>query len=277
MMIQRGSVTDGFMAFMGTAVSVAALYAVFRVMLFGVIGWHDGISLDWYNYYYPAIQSPGDPFVVTGYLNPPWLVWLLSPLGLLTAVDSHVLWIVIILLLTVRCVYELGGGWLGAVLTVISPGFLLTVMNGQIDVLVLLGLLTGSWLLILVKPQVAGLAVVYDVIARRRVDWVAVGVAAVSLVAFLLFMTRPGVNHLLTTVTNITPWPWGIPLGIILFIISLLRRDKWLAVIATFFVTPYLSGSSLLVYSAVITSRYGRVAAVVFAVWLWVVCLRWFL
>jgi hypothetical protein len=213
---------------------------------------------------------------VTGYFNPPWLAWLLSPLGLLTAVDSHVLWIVIILLLTVRCVYALGGGLFGAVLTVTSPGFLFTLVHGQIDVLVLLGLLTGSWLLILIKPQVAGLAVVYDVIAQRRVDWFAVAFAAVSLVAFILFMSRPERAGLVTSAT-ITIFPWGVPLGIILFIIALLRRDKWLAVLATFFITPYLSGSSLLVYSAIATSRYGRITAVVFSVLLWIACLSWFI
>jgi len=262
--------------FIITAVSVVFLFSVFKIALFYIVGWHDDMNLDWYNYYYPAIHSASDPFVVSGYFNPPWLVWLLSPLALLTAADSHVLWIVIILLLTVRCVYALGGGWLGAVLTVISPGFLLTVMNGQIDVLVLLGLLTGSWLLILIKPQVASLAIAYDVIARRRIDWTAVIVAAGSLVVFILFMTRPGAGHLLTTPTNITPWPWGILVGIVLFAISLIRRDRYLSALSTFFFAPYLSGSSVLVYSAIGTSRYGRITAIVFSVLLWVACLRWF-
>lgn len=259
-----------------TAVSAILLYAIFKIALFYIIGWRDGMNLDWYNYYYPAIRSLDDPFVVSGYFNPPWLVWLLSPLGLLTAADSHVLWIVLILLLTVRCVYELGGGWFAVILTIISPGFFLTIMNGQIDVLVLLGLLTGSWLLILVKPQVASLGIVYDVM-KGKIDWTAILIGTISLVVAALFMTRPSATHLLTTVTNITPWPLGIPLGIGLFVLSLIRRDKWLSVVATFFVVPYLSGSSLLVYSAVGTSRYGRIFAVMFAVLLWVVCLRWFL
>lgn len=259
-----------------TAVSAILLYAIFKIALFYFVGWNGDMNLDWYNYYYPAIQNVSDPFVVAGYFNPPWLAWLLSPLGLLTAVDSHVLWIVIILLLTVRCVYALGGGWFAVILTIVSPGFLLTIMNGQVDILVLLGLLTGSWLLILVKPQVASLAIVYDAM-KGRIDWTAVLIGSVSLVVAALFMTRPNATGLLTTVTNITPWPLGIPLGIGLFVLSLIRRDRWLSVMATFFVVPYLSGSSLLVYSAVGTSRYGRVFAVMFAAVLWVVCLRWFL
>lgn len=274
MMIQRRGAGDRLMAFAVTAVSVLMLYLVFRFMLFSVIGWYDGMNADWYKVYYPAIQQ-ADPFVTFGYFNPPWLAWLLSPLGLLTAVDSHVLWIVIILLLTVRCVYALGGGWFAAFLTVTSPGFLFTLAHGQIDILVLLGLLTGSWLLILIKPQVAGLAVVYDVIARRRVDWFAVAFAAVSLIAFILFMTRPERAGLVTS-ASITPWPWGIPLGIVLFIVALMRRDKWLAALSTFFIAPYMSGSSVLVYSAIGTSRYGRITAIVFSVLLWVACLRWF-
>lgn len=258
-----------------TAVTVAVLFFLFKYMLFGVIGWHDGLNLDWYTVYYPAIQQ-ADPFTVWGYFNPPWLAWLLSPLGLLTAVDSHVLWIVLIMLLTVRCVYALGGDWFSAFLTVVSPGFLVTIMNGQVDVLVLFGLIAGSWLLILIKPQVAGLAVLYDVIARRRIDWLAVAVAAVVLTVFILFMARPQSAGLHTQV-SITPWPWGIPFGLLIFGLALARRDKWLAALATFFVSPYLSGSSLLVYSAVGTSRYGRLTAILLSVVFWAAALHWFI
>lgn len=255
-------------------VSVVILYAVFRFALFYIIGWHDGLNLDWYNVYYPALHH-ADPYLVTGYFNPPWLVWILFPLGFLTAVDSHTLWIVLILLLTVRCVYELGGGWLSVVLTVLSPGFLISAMNGQIDVLILLGLLSGSWLLILIKPQVAGMAIVYDVIVKRRVDLAAVCIVIFSAIVFILFMSIPKAAGL-TTQISISPWPWGIPFGVTLFAISIYRRDKWLAALSTFFFTPYLSGGSLLVYSAIMTTKYGRLISVLFAVLLWVICLGWF-
>lgn len=258
-----------------TLSSILILYAALKFALFYIIGWQDSLNLDWYTVYYPAIHNIINPFVIYGYFNPPWLAWLLSPLGLLTAVDGHTLWIVLILLLTVRCVYELGGGMLAVILTIISPGFLVTIVNGQIDVLVLLGLLIGSWLLVLIKPQVAGLAIVYDVIVERRIDWTAVIVGFVSLVVFVAFMTWPIGPEL--KAWNITPWPYGIPVGIVLFILSVRRRDKWLAAVATFFFTPYLSGSSLLVYSAIMTSKYGRIVAVLFAALLWVACLGWFL
>lgn len=255
--------------------AVLLLFIGFKVMLFGVIGWHDGLILDWYTVYYPAIQT-SDPFTVWGYFNPPWLAWMLSPLGLLSPADSHVLWIVLILLLTVRCVYELGGGSLAVVLTIISPGFLVTIMQGQVDIFVLLGLLTSSWLLILIKPQVAGLAIAYDVIAERRIDWPAVAFTAVCGLVWLLFMARPERAGLYTQV-SITPWPWGIPFGLMLFRLSLRRRDKWLAALATFLFTPYLSGSSLLVYSAIGTARYGRLFAVLFSVVIWAFALHWFI
>lgn len=259
--------------FLITAVSVTILFFVFKVMLFGVIGWHDGLRLDWYDVYYPAIQT-FDPHSVFGYFNPPWLAWILSPLGLLTAVDAHVLWIVLILLLTVRCVYALGGGALAVVLTVISPGFLVTIMNGQVDVLVLLGLALGSWLLVLVKPQVAGMAVLYDVF-KGRIDWASIAVAVVSAVVFVLFLSRPSSAGPAWGV-SIAPWPWGLPLGALLFGWALFRRDKWLAALSTFFFAPYLSGSSLIVYSAIGTSRYGKLTAVLFAAAIWARGWMWF-
>jgi hypothetical protein len=217
-----------------------------------------------------------NPYQTAGFFNPPWLAWMLSPLGVLTAVDAHVLWIVLILLLTMRCVYALGGSWLSVVLTVVSPGFLVSIMNGQVDVLVLFGLLTGSWLLIIIKPQVAGLAILYDVIVRRRIDWTAVFVFTATLIIFLAFFTLPQRNVFHDGV-NISLWPWGIPFGVVLFGLSLLRRDKWLAVLATFFCAPYLSGNSLIVYSAVGTSRYGYKFAILFSMLLWARGLHWFI
>ena len=256
-----------------TAVSILLFYSIFRVV-FSIVGWNSGTNLDWYKVYYPALNTV-DPFAVYGYFNPPWLAWILSPLGLLSATESHALWVAIIITLTARCVYVLGGNWLAVLLTVTSPGFIITLVNGQVDILVLLGLITGSWLLILIKPQVAGMAVVYDVLVERRVDWTAVFVATFSLIVFLLFMTWPDRSGLVTQ-ANITPWPRGIPVGVALFAVSVYRRDKWLAAMTTFFFTPYLSGSSLLVYSAICTSRYGRVVAVLFSVALWVLCIGWF-
>ena len=250
-----------------TAVAVFSLFFVFKYFLFYVIGWHEGLNLDWYVVYYPALSS-ADPFTVWGYFNPPWLAWLMSPLGALSPGDSHVLWIVLMLLLTVRCVYSLGGGWFAVLLTILSPGYFVAIVNGQVDILVLLGLLLGSWLLILIKPQVAGLAIAYDVIVERRIDWLSMAVAAVVGIIFVFFMARPESAGLRTAV-SITPWPWGIPLGVGLFAFSVLRRDKWLSVIATFFFAPYLSASSMIVYSAIGTARYGRLVAVLTFVGMW--------
>ena len=259
--------------FFATLLSVLLLFFVFKYVLFYVIGWNTGLNLDWYNVYYPAIQQ-ADPFTVWGYFNPPWLAWMLSPLGKLSAGDSHVLWIVIVLMLTVRCVYALGGGWFGALLTILSPGFFVAVVNGQVDVLVLLGIVTGSWLLVLIKPQVGGMSLVYDVLANRRIDWFAVAFTAVCGVAFLLFMARPEAAGLRSTLT-VTPWPWGIPVGLALFVWALLRRDKGLSVLSTFFLVPYISASSMFVYSAVGTSKYGRFVAILFFVAMWLRGLHW--
>lgn len=274
--VRQNDNAERLIALVEVLVAVVFLYVVFKFSLFYLIGWNAALNLDWYTVYYPAINYPADPFSIHGYFNPPWLVWILAPLAMLTAVDSHALWIVIILLLTVRCVYELGGGGLAVFLTIISPGFLITIMNGQIDVLVLLGLLTGSWLLILIKPQVAGFVIIYDIIVNRRIDWTAVFIALISLVIFLLFMSWPDRGGLDTRV-SIAPWPYGVPIGFVLFVFSIRKRDKYLAALATFFFAPYMSASSLLVYSAVITARYGRIPAIVFSVLLWALCIRWFL
>ena len=61
---------------------------------------------------------------------------------------------------------------------------------------------------------------------------------------------------------DFSPFPYALPLGLGLFLMARLRRDHYLAALSTIFVTPYIGANSLLVYSAVITSRHGRVVAI---------------
>jgi hypothetical protein len=256
-------------AFLALLIPTILLFLIFKYFLVYKVGWHDGLNLDWYAVYYPAAHF-ANPYVVPGYFNPPWLAWLLRPLTHLSPVDAHILWIVIIILLTVRCVYALGGRWLAVLLTIASPGFVLAIINGQPDILVLLGLLTGSWLLILIKPQVAAMAIIYQAIRYRRVDWLAV--TAVPLVFIIL---PPPALNTLTWEVGVTPWPWGIPFGLALFALALFRRDKYMAAMSTFFLVPYLSGSSAMVYSAILASRYGRLFALISSVIIWILYHNW--
>jgi len=271
----NGMDTRLFKQFAISLISVLSLFFIFKYMLFNAIGWHDGLVLDWYQVYYPAIQTI-DPFSAWGYFNPPWLAWILSPLGILSASESHVLWIVLILLLTIKCVYSMGGNALSVVLTIVSPGFIITIVNGQVDIFVLIGLIIGSWLFILVKPQVAGMTVFYDIIANKRIDWKSVFVIIVCILVWCFMLSMPDQSGLNTSV-GITYYPYSIPFGIILFALSIIKKDKWLAAVSTFCFAPYLSGSSLLVYSAIGTSKYGKIFAVLFSVALWVVTLHWFI
>lgn len=253
--------------FIANLVAVILLYTLFKIGLFYIIGWSEQQQTDYLVGYYPALHA-ADPYSIPFYFNPPWLIWLLRPLALLAPADSFCLWLAIVFLLVMRCTYALGGGALAAVLTMTSPGFIESVINGQVDVLVLIGLLVGSWLLILIKPQVAGAAVVYDVIRERRVDWPSLALIGLSFLAHGFWPASISGAGLITA-ASLSPWPYGIPGGVALFALALRRRDRYLAALSSFFFAPYISGNSLLVYIAILTTRYGRVVAVTSWLALW--------
>ena len=244
-------------------VSVIPLFVLFRIFLHIY-----NIGGDWI-IFYPALQA-NDPYSISGYYNPPWLLWLLYPLSFLDQLSAHALWITLVLLLTIRCVYELGGNWVSLLLAIVSPGFIMSMLNGQIDILVLLGLLTGSWALTLIKPQVLGMSILYRTIVTRKIDWVSIGLITVSLMVSGLWITR------MAKLPNNAGWnlslfPIGVPIGIILFIASVIKKDIYLAALSTYFFAPYMSRSSMLVYSIILTSRYNKWIGFVFTVGLWAV------
>jgi hypothetical protein len=171
-------------------------------------------------------------------------------------------------LLTMRCITALGGGLLALILVMTSPPMLEVMLNGQVDPLVLLGLVTGSWLLILIKPQVVGMALV-DHLMRGRIQWTAVATVLLSFALYGLWFLIPDNSRVILTHVDFSPFPYALPLGLGLFLMARLRRDLYLAALSTIFVTPYIGANSLLVYSAVITSRYGRVVAIAWTAAMW--------
>jgi hypothetical protein len=265
---------------------VAAIY-----LLFGLISWD---FHDWTGVFYVAGGSPGDPYSVRDpfYLaNPPWLVWILFPFSLLPVELSFAFWIVFTIIVSTWCIFKLGGDITIVLLSLCSPAFVRVFIQGQIEVLPLLGftLMTVSprilvssfgYILLAIKPQVLGLGAITAWLKLDRKNKVIVVTAV--LVVFLVSLLIYGdwlsiVAHNLSAIADaphgIHIWPYGIPLGLIFFGISLKRRDPKIGGLSTIFFVPYIGLHSLFPYVAVLFTMIPRVWALIAFISLWALAL----
>lgn len=250
--------------------------------------------IDWSATFHPAASSPSDPYGARDPLylaNPPWLFWLLFPFGLISWQPALAAWSVLTIIVSAWCIFRLSGDRLVVLLSLTSPAFARVFIQGQIEVIPLLGFtlaLSSSgqisrlagYVLILVKPQVLGLG---PVIAWFKLGWrdkilVTVAILAVFGVSFLIYgnwvaAVYSNAKAIVNSERGIRLWPYGIPIGIILLALSTKRRDVKLGALSTIFFVPYIDLHSLFPYIAVLFTMIPRFYAFALYVALWFVAL----
>lgn len=245
---------------------------------------------DWYGCYHPVSQAVDDPYSILGFLNPPWVAWLLFPFSCLPADIAGALWMTLSILATIWCIHRLQGGLLAILLTFLSPAFLRFITSGQIDALPLLGftlLLTTEhvrWpalglVLMSAKPQVFGAgALTYWLslgwVRRLRVLVPLIVVLAATFLAYGFWpadIRWEGLNQ----AVDFSPWPYGIPVGLGLLAWSIWRKNPLVGGLSTYLLVPYVSPSSLFVYTAVLFSKLPLRYALPFFASLWAFAILW--
>jgi len=245
---------------------------------------------DWTAVFYPAAGSPLDPYGVRApfYLaNPPWLVWILFPFSFLPVELSFAIWIVLTILISAWCIFKLGGDLYIVLLSLCTPAFARVFIQGQVEVLPLLGFTlmlvspkiygkTFGYLLLAIKPQVLGLGAVAAWLRLDRRDKVVViaAVLVIVLISLLLYGNWPSI--LLSNMSTIADakhglhlWPYGIPVGVILIGFSLKRKDAKLGGLSTLFFVPYIGLHSLFPYLALLFTMIPRIWALIVFLLLW--------
>ncbi len=196
----------------------------------------------------------GEPTSYQYYYNPPWLAVALTPLGLLPFRWGWAIVSVASLTIVVALARRWQLGLARLCFALLSPPVLYIVMYGQIDALVLGGILLPTWCWLLVataKPQVA-IGLVFGV---RRGQWMRAIVltSAFLLASFVLFGNWPvqllqqpapfvGSTHNLWQGL----WPVQIPAGVALVLFGIRRQDERFLVAASPLLSPYAAVSSLL-------------------------------
>lgn len=254
------------------------------------------IGYDWIAFFYPAVWlflTGGDPYgplqphLPDRYFNPPWLLPLLVPFGLLP-VDWGA-WAINAFSLAgvfAFCIKH-KRPWLTLPIVMSYPMADL-LYHGSVDGFSIWGLVIGGPVgifLLSIKPQVAGLVgLLWSIDAYRAGGWTAVTrlLAPTAVIALVFTALYP---HWIATAlsargfpgaASANLFPWLLPLGLMLAIQGMRRqRDDW-AVLGTNLLSPYLRAHSWVAAMVTVGVRYPRLTWLLSPLsWLLLVYLAW--
>lgn len=243
-------------------------------------------SIDWETVFRPAALAIGagrSPYQVDEFFAAPWGLLALIPVALLEHNFGRGVYFLLAASAYAWLAFRLGTRPLGVAAFLMSPPVLHGFLTGNIDWLVLLGLTFPArvgLLFVMIKPQLGiGIAVFWLVEAWRRARWRGVWhdfwpLTMMSLASFAIFGMWP--LRALQLVAdpknfNMSLWPWGLPLGLLLLASGIYRRQRRFAIASSPFLSPHVVFHS---YAAVLagilpSTRYTILAGLV--LWLWVV------
>lgn len=196
----------------------------------------------------------GTPTHFNYYTYAPWLAVLIAPLSLLPLRWGWAALTVINLALTLVIARRWQMGLAKVALALLSPAMMYIVLHGQVDALVLAGVLLPRewwWLAGVTKPQVT-FGLIFGVGRQRIVRALALTalVLGISFVwlgnwpAQLLRQPSPFIYAAHNLWLGL--WPFQAPAGVALILLGIKRGDERLLVAASPFLSHYAATSSLL-------------------------------
>jgi hypothetical protein len=231
---------------------------------------------DFEEVFYPAIHSAEPYTAVPGFVNPQWVLLALFPFRLLPSHPAAALWVIISVIIIAYVVYQLGGKPSSYFLIFINPFFFSFYTAGNVEALVLLGLVIEyrplDVLLMGIKPQLTILAIIRRLADYGRKSWL--WLLAFLLLTLLLWGLWPvdmlaswghGPNH----AASMDIFPYGLLVGIPVLIKVWRRASVAELALLSYLFTPFITPSAvfaLMVIALSIFSTRGKIAVFV-AVW----------
>lgn len=242
-----------------------------------------GPLVDWTMFLLPAskaILHGESPYSIPGYYKPPWIAVLLTPIAALPEEVAAMILPIVAVAVWILLAFHLGASSGVITALLLSPPVLTNIYNGQVEWMLMLALvMPPRWGLFfaLAKPQVGvGLAVLWLIDAWRKGGWQEVarvfgplaGITTLSIMVFGAWFSRASGLPDDPTVSNMSLWPYAIPIGVWLMVTSIRRRTWPFALASANFLSPYLalySYSSVMIALLVMHPRW--LATVVLATW----------
>lgn len=256
---------------------------VLAVLLFiGVATIWSIVGIDWKETFYPVARAVLDgksPYIVPTFRNVPWTVLPLLPFALFSETVGGILFFLATYVAYGWVAYKLKASPIALIAFLISPPVFYGMRMLNVDILVLLGFVLPAPIglfLVIIKPQM-GLAMVifWFVEAWRNGGIRAVlrtftPVTVVTLLSLVFFGNWQAgrQSDLSGSFWNASLWPWVLPIGLALVMLSLRDRRKELAISASPFLSPYLAYHSWAGALLGLIQRDFELVTVVVGMWL---------
>lgn len=210
-------------------------------------------AIDWQLYFRPAagrLLHGQSPYDIVGFPSPPWLLLPILPLALLPEALGRAIFFLLNLAAFAYTAHRLGATPFTMFLFLLSPPILHSLLNGNVDSLVILGFTLPppiGLLFLSIKPQIGGgVAIFWLVEAWRAGKWRKVAqtfwpVTLAWLASFVFFGPWIlGWQREVGQWWNASAWPLSIPVGLVLLITALRQRRVQFAMPAAACLSPYV-------------------------------------
>jgi len=225
-----------------------------------------GIS-DWELYWRPAalaMLTGHNPHDVAGHYAPAWSLLPLLPLALLPTRVGLAAMSGLAVGVYYFSARKLGASIIVAGMMVGNPAWLIfNLMNPNIDWMVALGYALPASLpaalLLVTKPQLGMGVFLVDALGNKRRALAVCGAFALTVLLYGPYFLAWG--NPMGSDLNASLFPYSLPFGAILMVVSLWRKSRALALFAVPLMSPYISYSALPVVLLGLLPKHGRIAA----------------
>jgi hypothetical protein len=230
------------------------------------------MGFDWILAFYPAVRAflaGQNPYGVgpRDFLNPPWVLPFLAPLGFLPAVWGA--WIINLINLggLVALCRKAGRLWMAAPLVLSFP-MLVLLWHAQLDGFILWGVVFGGplgFLFLSFKPHVGGgIALIWLWRAWQmegawgvvRLVWPTVALAIGFTALYPNWLEAMASATTQNDSGAVGGFPWLIPMGVFLLVAAWRAKREELAAPSALFLSPYARIQSWIVSLALLACRY---------------------
>lgn len=247
--------------------------SVLAVIITLVLYWYAPAVSDWWAVFHKIGSSWLDPYQGGfHYAYPPWMAALLAPFHFIEIYLSRAIMGGLTLLICAFTNRALKGDMISFILFIVSIPTLSLLGNGQVDGIPILGLgllflNSPYWkilgiILVLAKPQTFLFAIPILLLnPKKRVEII----SAVTLFIGLSFLVWGWwitplleMSQSLFPLADLSPWPYGIPVGIGLIYWAYKTENVALGALATIFLVPYLALHSYAGYTLILYAQLPR-------------------
>ena len=240
------------------------------------------VGIDWKETFYPtarAILQGKDPYSVSTFRNVPWTVLPLLPFALFSERIGGILFFIVSFVAYGWVAQRMNASRVALIAFLVSPPVFYGMRMLNVDILVLIGFVLPApvgLFLVIIKPQMGLAMVIFWLVEAWRTGGIRevfktfLPVTLAIVLSFVLFgnwltgrqADLPG------AIWNASLWPWSIPIGLGLLMVSLRDRRKELAMSASPFLSPYLAYHSWAAALLGLIQRDFELVTVVIGMWL---------